>query len=197
MTIPILDGHDCRKAAETLEKFRKGGAVVRRVAIDTRKTVLVPEELCEEDALAAYLRFNGSEAAASERVVASDSANGIRAIMAFEGDVYRLILRELGDRVRLTSPILEMSPSGKREVMIWLTPRNVYLAVWDRGLKMAEALPDPSVDSLLYYMQAVARDFDLRRFTIGIGGEGAAAAAGELGRYFKRVRVTDNGQAGI
>ena len=74
---------------------------------------------------------------------------------------------------------------------IFLTASNVYLAVWDDGLRMAEALPDNSLDSLLYYIQVLGRQYPLRKFDIEVGGERAGLVADTLRRYLKKVKVVN------
>lgn len=91
--------------------------------------------------------------------------------------------------VRTTSPLLEIATGRKRDVNIFLTDKNAYVAVWEKGLRMAEVLPDASVDSLLYYMQVIGRQFKLRKFDINIGGEHAGVTANSLRQYFSNVRI--------
>jgi hypothetical protein len=78
---------------------------------------------------------------------------------------------------------------GKRAVNILLTAENVYIAVWEKRLRIAEVLPDPSKESLLYYLQVLGRDFKLRKFDIFVGGERAVEVVGVLKRYFDNVRA--------
>ncbi|MDR2911933.1 MAG: hypothetical protein LBV38_01325 [Alistipes sp.] len=99
-------------------------------------------------------------------------------------------------RFFVTSPLLEIaegrgigSHRGGREVSVFLTGENVYLVVREKGLRLAEVLPDRSTDSLLYYMQVLGRRFKLRKFDILVGGERAKEVAEVLGRYFGNVRV--------
>jgi hypothetical protein len=94
----------------------------------------------------------------------------------------------------VTSPLLSIAADGgqgrrERSVKIVLTDNNACLAVWDGGLRMAEVLPENSVDSLLYYMQTVGQRFRLRGFDINVSGPRAGLAAAALRRYYKKVRV--------
>jgi hypothetical protein len=191
--------------------------------VDTARTVLVPAELFEPGLEENYLRFNGmalasgevavasrvrgaagreaggAEAGGSGKAVASAPENNIVAVMAASAEVWS----EIGDGyergdIEVTSPLLALiARSGrrsKREVNVLLTDHNVYITVWDKGLRMAEALPDASVDSLLYYMQVLGRRFELRRFEIFVGGEGALGAQGaqaEVGSSQKAREVAN------
>lgn len=173
-------------------------------SLDTAKTVLVPAELYEKGMEEDYLRFNGMAPARGETVVASVPQNDIVAVMAVPAEVWEP-LRDRYQRgeVAVTSPLLSVATSHgvelereqgrkwgrKRDVNVLLTGGNVYLAVWDKGLRMAEVLPDPSIPSLLYYMQVVGRNFKLRKFDIHIGGERAQEAIEALKRYFGNVRL--------
>jgi hypothetical protein len=167
---------------------------MQEVTFDTARTVLVPADLYEEGAGKDYLRFNGMTLAADEVAVASSPHDGIVAVMAVRADEWD----EHRDRcergeVGVTSPLLRVATERVRgrNVNIVLTDENVYMAVWDDGLKMAEAMPDNSVDSLLYYMQVVGRRFNLRKFEIRVRGPKAGLVADTLRHYYKKVRVTD------
>ncbi len=191
---PLLGGHN----------FTSGEGGVTVVALDTAKTVLVPAEMYEEGVGEEYLVFNGMEPGEGEVAVASEPmevsgvhGGGIVAVMAVRSDVLELV----GGDFRVTSPLLIIASGAgrerrKREVNIFLTDDNAYLAVWEKGeggLRMAEVLPDTSMDSLLYYMQVVGRSFKLRRFDINIGGERAGMVADTLRRYFKNVKTASFG----
>ncbi len=184
--------------------------------VDTAKTVLVPAELYEKGMEEDYLRFNGMAPERGEVAVASapDASgaqgvpqNDIVAVMAVPADEWGL-LREKYERgeVGVTSPLLRICTQRgielereqgrkwgrKRDVNLFLTAENVYLAVWEnKELRMAEVLPEGSVDSLLYYMQVVGRNFKLRKFCINVGGECVGEAAEALKRYFGKVRIVE------
>jgi hypothetical protein len=168
------------------------------VSFDTAKAVLVPAELYEQGAEVEYLRFNGMALSADEVAVASKEQDGIVAIMAVPACEWsrRKDEYERGG-VSATSPLLAIATArgregkrGGRAVDILLTAEHVYIAVWEKGLRMAEALPDNSPDSILYYMQVLGRGFKLRKFDVFVGGEGTATVAGHLRRYFSGVKTT-------
>ncbi len=187
------------------------------ISFDTARTVLLPAELLKRgegrengDAgrmAADYLRFNGMALAAGETAVVSESCDGIVAVMAVSTDDLnrRKDQYERGE-VRVTSPLLCVATGGAdgeterygdgkiggrkgRAVDIILTETNAYMAVRENGLKMAEALPENSVDSLLYYMQVAGQQFKLRKFDIRISGPHAEQVADALRQYYKKVTV--------
>lgn len=178
------------------------------LSFDTAKTVLVPVELYERGTEEEYLRFNGMALSAGEKAVASEPRRGIVAIMGIRAEEWENYERkyERGE-VTVTSPLIFVATGAagcdekrrKREVNIFLTDENAYLAVWEKGrgdeggLRMAEVLPDTSTDSLLYYMQVVGRSFNLRRFDINIGGQCAGMVAETLRHYFKNVKTVSFG----
>lgn len=173
-----------------------GGEVV----IDTAKTVLVPVEEYTPGSEENYLRFNGMALGTGEIAVASEPQEGIVAVMAVSAGVWERYKPEYErGEVVVTSPLLsvatgrEQGGGGRgRTVDLLLTDRNVYIAVRERGvLKMAEALPDNSDDSLLYYMQVTGRRFKLRKFDIRVSGPRAELVADTLRLYFKNVRIID------
>ena len=164
------------------------------ISLDTAKTILLPVSLYQEGLGEGFLRFNGMEPAAGERVVVSGPQDGMVAVMAVKSEEADRCTGVAGvdgaGEEHITSPLLEIARHGRgREVRVLLTARNVYLAVWDDGLQMAEALPDNSVDSILYYMQVVGREFKLRKFDIHVSGERAGLVADALRRYYKKVKV--------
>lgn len=123
----------------------------------------------------------------------------IIAVMGVETDEWSRY-REQYERgeVEVTSPLLDLATSGdrnnrgsrrSRRVGMVLTTTNVCLAVWDNGLRMAEVLPDNSVDSILYYMQVVGQNFKLQKFEIDVAGDGAEQVADALRNYYKNVRM--------
>ena len=165
------------------------------LSLDTAKTVLVPVEFYVKGTEEDYLRFNGMALAAGEVAVASEPENGIVAVMGVSAEVLSLY-KDTIDRggVSVTSPLLFVAKgfgTGRRgrEVNILLTAGNAYLAVWDGTLRMAEVLPDNSVDSILYYIQVTGRRFRLRKFDINVSGERAEPVADALRPYYKKVRV--------
>ena len=188
------------------------------VSLDTARVILVPEDewagegrgekgagategvrAAERTGVAggvgeAYLRFCGMDPAEDE-VVVSRPVDGIIAVMAVPTTEWAQYKDgyERGE-VDMTSPLLAVATGGggrgrKREVNIVMTPENVYIAVWEKGLRMAEALPDNSTDSILYYMQVTGRRFRLPKFDINVSGPRAGIVADALRKYYKKVRV--------
>ncbi len=186
----MLDGHSFSLAAHAVAEYRANhGGRVPVVSLDTPKTILMPAYLYEKGVEADYLRFNGMEPTDAETAAVSEEQDGIVAVMAVSTAVAELVAREFGEGVRFTSPLLEIASGRKRDVNIFLTRDNLYFTVWDKELKMAEALPDNTGDSLLYCMQVIGRRFKLRRFAINVSGEAAEEAGRVLGEYFPKVNV--------
>jgi len=164
------------------------------LCLDTPKTLLVPEELYVEGTETDLLAFGGVAPSAGEVAVASAARDGMVAVMAIpEGDAARLKEQLERGGVSVTSPLLDAAcfVGRRRTVNIVLTSTNLYMAVRDGGLQMAEALPDNSPDSLLYCLQMVGQRFKLRRFHIRVSGVNAAEVADALEQYYKRVEVGD------
>jgi hypothetical protein len=170
------------------------------VSFDTAKAVLVPAELYEPGAETEYLRFNGMALAVDEVALASKEQDGIVAVMAVPASEWSLHKDEYErGGVSATSPLLAIATArgqegkrGGRAVDILLTAENVYIAVWEKGLRMAEALPDNSPDSILYYMQVLGRGFKLRKFDVFVDGEHAGIVCDVLRRYYKNVKCGGN-----
>jgi hypothetical protein len=164
--------------------------------VDTARVVLVPAPMYEKGSEEHFLRFGGIALAEGEVALASEPSDGVVAVVAIEAEVWnRHKDRYQRGELSVSSPLLcaiAGAEGGRRDrrVNILLGQGNLYLAVWDGALRMAEALPENSVASVLYYMQVVGRSFELRRFEIFVNGEGADAVAEALRRYYKKVRVT-------
>jgi hypothetical protein len=166
---------------------------MQQISFDTAKTVLVPAELYAEGTKEDYLRFSGMALAADEVAVASAPESGIVAVMAVTTDEWnRYEDRYERGELAVSSPLLAMTggAGGRRDVCIHLTEGNLYLTVWEGGLRMAEVMPDNSLDSILYYLQVVGRRFTLRKFSFHVSGPRAGLVADSLRRYYKKVRVT-------
>jgi hypothetical protein len=159
-------------------------------SFDTPKTVLIPAELYEKGDEEHYLRFNGMAPLPNEVVVTTRPHEGIVAVMAVPRDAWDTCQRRGG---RATSPLLSVATewgfgAHSREVNIHLTEKNMYLAVRDKNLRMAEVLPDNATDSILYFMQLVGRKFRLQRFTINVSGQYAEYIADILRQYYPHVK---------
>lgn len=188
----MLDGHNFSQAAAELEKYEPAAdSNSILVSLDTAKTVLVPAHLCEHEVGEDYLRFNGMPLSDGEQAVVSDTKDDMAAVMAVDSGVAGMIIGRFGGKVSLTSPLLEIARGRKRDVNIFITRENAYITVWEKGLRMAEVLPDNSVDSLLYYMQVIGRRFKLRRFTINLTGADTMEAGSVLKQYFGKVRTSE------
>lgn len=190
----LLDGHNFSQASAAFRAATGEGGVGGEVAesvvvsFDTHKTVLLPAYLCEDGVGEDYLRFNGFAPAPGERVVVSEKAGETVAVMAVDGVLLDETEELLGRRAVYTSPLLEIACGNKRDINIFLTTGNAYVAVWDSGLRFAEVFPDSSADSVLYYLQSLGSEFKLKRFNINIGGEGSAAVVAAAAQYFKHVK---------
>ena len=167
-----------------------------KISFDTARTVLVPVDIYERGGEEELLRFNGMALAAGEVAVVSEPQDGIVAVMVVSADEWNLYKdRYERGEVIVASPLLTVA-TGRgqkrargRFVDILMTSENVYFAVWERGLKMAEVLPDNSVDSILYYLQVVGRRFKLGKFYINVAGEKAGFVVDTMRRYYGRVKL--------
>lgn len=183
----LLNGHNFSQTSQVIgdSSVPEAGNVI--ISFDTPKTVLVPAYLAANGAEEAYLRFNGMGLSEEERVVVSGKQDDIVALMAIDGRIIDLV-EDTFASWEYTSPLLAIANGAKRVVNIFLTTENVYLAVWDKGLRFAEVLPDPSADSVLYCLQVLGREFKLRKFDILVSGDGASDVVKELAGYFKHVK---------
>lgn len=185
----LLSGHNFSQASQVLHTAALENAGRLVVSLDTYKTVLVPAYLCEPGTEVDYLCFNGMDVSEDEVVVVSAKHDDIVAVMAVRTDIVGLVANQWSGEVEYTSPLLEIaSGAKKRDVNVFLTTDNAYIAVWDKGLRFAEALPDPSADSVLYYLQVLGRELRLKKFDINIGGHGAPDVVAAVEPYFKNVK---------
>lgn len=173
--------------------------------VDTAKVILLPAPFYERGLEEDYLRFGGVGVEAGEMIVVSalheiaGVDGGVVAVMAAPaseggsgGGSGVVCGSGFGCEGEVTSPLFRAIEGfhrkrSKREVNILLTEANIYIAVWDKGLRFAEAFPEREPDSVLYYMSALGQRFELRRFDISVGGVSAGDIATVLRPYWGQV----------
>lgn len=89
--------------------------------------------------------------------------------------------------VRFTSPLLH--PVAEAGRCVWLRPGAgiLYIKVYDGGLRLAEAIPSPTVDDALCLLDRLAGVWPLAEFTLRLAGAQGAAWRKTFKRRFRQI----------
>lgn len=89
--------------------------------------------------------------------------------------------------VRFTSPLLH--PVAEAGRCVWLRPEAgiLYIKVYDGGLRLAEAIPSPTVDDALCLLDRLAGVWPLAEFTLRLAGAQGAAWRKTFKRRFRQI----------
>lgn len=155
------------------------------IILATEKICLVPDELAQGDAQA-YMRANGIQIEESEQLLHS-SSNNITALMATPAFLVQKAQVLYGDHILWLHPlqiaIAKASQGATIEVNFCDDWANITIK--DDRLHYAEVLPCAEITDLLFYLQQLHQQFNLRDFDLLLTGEGAAEARKELKGYYK------------
>ena len=153
----------------------------------THKCTLVPAEVFEPAAAAAYLAADGRACSADERAVFR--IEGDKAVvMAAADSCVAQIDDKFGGRAVLTSPLLREYEAKGRELHICTLGGVSFFKLYDGPkLQYAEAAATADSDEVLYYTTLLDREFALGEYLIYISGDEARKTAKLLKRYYRKV----------
>ncbi len=158
----------------------------------TPQTVLVPRELFEAASAAELLAAAGLACRENQEAVWSAPRSlgpetEAIAVMAVDTHILQAILERAGDRIVFTTPLLEGPTSG--EPTLWLCRKAgvLYIKVFDRSLRMAEAIPVTNQADILYFIERIGHTFPLDEMQLHLTGEETALLRKLIGKRFKQV----------
>ncbi len=155
------------------------------IILATEKVCLVPDELADGDALA-YMHANGIQIEKDEQLLHS-SSNGITAIMAAPTFLVQKAQTLYGDHTHWLHPlqiaIAKAHQSATLEVNFCDDWANITIK--DDRLRYAETLPCAEITDLLFYIQQLNQQYNLRDFDLLLTGENTAEIRKELKSYYK------------
>lgn len=179
-----LDGHSFSAPALSGE-FPGDGPV--EVELLTSRTMLVPEELFDEEHAGELLAAAGMAALPGERAVWSAPQQNAVAVMAAAEDALAAVHERLGDRARYTTPLLCVPQASVPTVWMYYAAGLLYIKVYDGKLRFAEVVPAPDEADLLYMLERLGSEFRLRDYTLRIGSSDGRALKRKLGGYFRQI----------
>lgn len=182
-----LDGHSFSVAG--LDRDYTGEAVVT-VEILTPQTLLVPAELLG-DADSGLFAAAGMACQEGETIVRSmprmAGATEVVALMVLDTQLLQRIREQVGYRAEFTTPLLEGPMAAQQTVWLHYAPGVLYIKVFGRTLRLAEAIPAEEDADILYFIDRLGRALPLRQMRLHLSGPRAKALRKIVGRRFRRV----------
>ena len=178
-SVPALD--DIAPDAERVE-----------VEVVTAQTMLVPGELFVPEAAAELLAAAGlacmkGQTAVWSRPARLDSETEAVAVMAIDESILHSIRKHLGDRAEFTTPLLAGPTQGRPTLWLRHKASVLYIKVFDRSLRMAEAIRVPREADILYFVERLAGVFPLDRMILHLADARTAELRKSIGKRFKQV----------
>ncbi len=140
-------------SASLLENVADSGDVV--VRLYTSKVALLPEDATKSITAEQALAMTGQAVTEEEIAVFSCAADKKCAAMAICRDAAAALSAALGERLKLTSPLLDTSHSTENCLTVEVADGVAYIRLYNSGLQFAEALTVDSADELLYYVSQI------------------------------------------
>jgi len=162
------------------------------VEILTPQTLLTPAPLFEPEAAAELLAAAGMGCTQGQCAVWS-APTWLRpeteavAVMAIEEETLRTIRERLGYRAAFTTPLFEGPTSEKATVWLRRTAGLLYIKVFGRTLRMAEAIPATTEADILYFIERLAAAFPLDEMQLRLTGTKTEALRKLIGKRFRKV----------
>lgn len=174
-----------------------------RIMADTLKTVLVPAQLFDPAQADDYLAVHNIVAGPGDRIIVSQLTgdNPAAVVMACDRAIIDAATEVFGGKAWITSPFdtagayrgfkHKKKDAGKVFTTLYFTEKNVYItvqAIPGGEWRYCEALPYAGAADILYYMQELSAQFDIRKTPLYIRGTGAEHMAKALRKPFKRCK---------
>lgn len=179
-----LDGHSF--SLPELEQMTPSDKPVE-VELLLPKTMLVPENLFQNERAAEFLAANGMPLAETECVVVCPARNGTVAVAAMEKKTRQLIAEKF-PQARFTSP-LEHQPDETRRCA-WICRRGtlLYVKVYRDGvLQLAEVIVGSTEAEIGYFIQRLGAEFPLAEYELRIAGDEPKKVRKWIGKVFEKV----------
>ncbi len=184
-----LDGHSF--SISGLDREFPGEEPVE-VELLTPQTLLVPTELFAPDTAVELLAAAGMACTSKQRIVWSLPTTIAQdteavAVMALPQETLLRIRERLGERATFTTPLLEGPAAGNATVWLLRKGGVLYIKVFGRTLRMAEAIPARTDAEILYFIDRLGKVFPLKEMRLQLTGTSARSLRELLGKRFKKV----------
>lgn len=178
-----LDGHSFSR--DMLSKVVSGEDAVQ-IELLTAKSIAVPAECFEPELATSLLAMSGIVVAEGDEVVWSDEVDGVVAVMVILQDFAQGVKTQFGDRVCYSSPLLRTYTAKGEYLYIYNVGKVTYLKLYNaEQLLYCEAASVASDDDLLYIVERLAQEFQLKSLVISLVGESSAKLTKLLKQYYK------------
>ncbi|MDE6711493.1 MAG: hypothetical protein K2J53_03675 [Alistipes sp.] len=114
-------------------------------------------------------------------------ATEVVALMVLDAKLLQRIREHVGYRAEFTTPLLEGPMAAQQTVWLYHASGVLYIKVFGRSLRLAEAIPAADDADILYFVDRLGRALPLRQMRLHLGGPRAKALRKIVGRRFKRV----------
>ena len=184
-----LDGHSF--SVSGLEGDFPGDEAVP-VEILTPQTLLVPSEFLQTMTPAELLAAAGMACSEKQQAVRSlpkalNAGTEIVAVMAIGEEALQAVRERLGYRASFTTPLLYGPTAGRPTVWLYLRAGILYIKVFDRALRMAEAIPAATDADVLYFIDRLSKAFSLEDMLLHTIGRNAKKVYKLVGNRFGEV----------
>lgn len=162
------------------------------VEILTPQTLLVPTELFTSDTAAELLAAAGMACTQEQQIVWSAPTTVAPeteavAVMAVAREPLQRVRERLGERAAFTTPLLEGPATETATVRLLRKGGVLYIKVFGRTLRMAEAIPARTDAEILYFIDRLGQVFPLEEMRLHLSGTAAKALRKLIGKRFGKV----------
>lgn len=184
-----LDGHSF--SISGLEGAFPGDEAVP-VEILTPQTLLVPSEFLQTMTPAELLAAAGMACGEKQQAVRTfpktlGTDTEIIAVMALAEEALQAVRERLGYRASFTTPLLYGPTAGRPTVWLYLRADILYIKVFDRTLRMAEAIPAATDADIIYFIDRLGKAFPLNDMLLRTIGRNGKKLRKLLGNRFQEV----------
>ena len=169
VSIRLKSGGHSFSASELNSEVRNSSQPVEVVVL-TPKSTLVPAEFFVAEHAAGYLAEVGLALANGECAVFSEAKEGAVAVMAISAECYAELKACIPAGVLFTSPLIE-GVAPEKGSMLHLEADVLYVRIYNRGLRFAEAFECKSDADVLYYIAKVDEVYDIYNMYARVSGD--------------------------
>lgn len=183
--------------AENIKDSAGGSFHSVEVYPDTLRTVLIPNEYSENNAINDILAINNIKISGAEESTCVRISDTASAVIVYDRAAIEAVKTQFSDIsiesvFRLNNDnITKYGIGRKRATGIYLTPGNVYITVYEKksGLWLyADAMKWSAPADILYYISILDKKFDLRKGKVYLRGNGNREVYTLLRKYFRKSR---------
>lgn len=160
------------------------------VVLDSVDSVIIPESLFDPDNARNILTIDGVELTKDDRVVVSDSVDGMVAVVKYDATVIDVLTHRFAN-VCFRTPLLVNATDKKNAIIATINDNLLSLSCKHNGkLLYAESLSYTNGEEVCYFVESVRSKLGLdKKFPIYIGGDSATKYMKLLTRSFQNIHL--------